>query len=175
MILPIWSNLWCLSGGKKPTSCFTFSLRYCKVAILSILSIHVSASLYLQEKINFIPCVFLKILQRYANFLFWVLWACLAMYTQKDSFNLYKTSMFICIPKINFIIHFFLEILYPMTREPEFWQILDWWWNINNNISFHLWLCPGKTKKTIFQKTKKKLFGVILGPFPQNLGKNEFS
>ena len=152
MILPIWSNLWCISGGKKPTSCFTFSLRYCKVAILSILSIHVSASLYLQEKINFIPCVFLKILQRYANFLFWVLWACMAMYTQKDSFNLYKTSMFICIPKINFIIHFFLEILYPMTREPEFWQILDWWWNINNNISFHLWLCPGKTKKTIFQK-----------------------
>ena len=58
----------------------------------------------------------------------------------------------ICIPKINFIIHLFLEILYPMTREPEFWQILDWWWNINNNISFHLWSCPGKTKKTIFQK-----------------------
>ena len=29
-----------------------------------------------------------------------------------DSINLQKTSMFICMPKINFIIHFFLEILH---------------------------------------------------------------
>ena len=37
---------------------------------------------------------------------------CLVAHTQNDSINLYKTSMFICKPKIDFIIHFFLEILH---------------------------------------------------------------
>ena len=41
---------------------------------------------------------FLEILQRYANFLFWVLWICLL-----------RTSIFTCMPKINLIIHFFFE------------------------------------------------------------------
>ena len=31
------------------------------------------------------------------------------------------------------------------TQEPEFCQIWDWWWNINNNISFHFRLFPRKT------------------------------
>ena len=65
----------------------------------------------------------------------------------------------------NFIIHFFFEILnfkeyctligwqqiWPITQEPEFCQICDWWWNINNNISFHFRLSPGKTNDKIFQ------------------------
>ena len=34
--------------------------------------------------------------------------------SQNDTINLKKTLMFICMPKINFIIHFFLEILYEM-------------------------------------------------------------
>ena len=33
------------------------------------------------------------------NFLFCVLWVCLVGHTQNDSINLYKTSMFICMPK----------------------------------------------------------------------------
>ena len=100
-----------------------------------------------------------------SNFLFWVLWACLAMYTQNDIINLYKTSMFIGISKINLIIHFFLEILHfkeccnligwqqiwPITQEPEFCQICNWWWNINNNISFYFELSPGKTNDKIFR------------------------
>ena len=57
------------------------------------------------------PNGFLEILQRYANFLFWVLWECLVAHTQYDSINLYKTLMFISMPKINVIIHFFFEIL----------------------------------------------------------------
>ena len=36
-----------------------------------------------------------------ANWLFWVLWACLATYTQSDTINLKKTFMFICRQKIN--------------------------------------------------------------------------
>ena len=51
-------------------------------------------------------------LGRYVKFLFWLLWAFLVMRTQNDGINLWKTSMFICIPKMNFIIHFFLEILH---------------------------------------------------------------
>ena len=36
MIVPIWRNHWCLSTGKKSTSFFMFSLRYCKdIAIRS--------------------------------------------------------------------------------------------------------------------------------------------
>ena len=53
----------------------------------------------------------MEILQRYAN-LFWVLWACLVTLTQNDSIVLLKTWMFICMQKINFIIHFFLTILH---------------------------------------------------------------
>ena len=97
--------------------------------------------------------------------------------------------MFICMPKINFIIHFFLEVLHfkepcnlidqpafwTITREPEICQIWDWWWNINNNNSFRFKLFPGKTNDKIFQTIQKKLyFGAILGPFYPNIGKNKF-
>ena len=65
--------------------------------------------------------------------------------------------MFIRTPKIHFIIHFLLKILnfkeycnligwqqiWSITQEPEFYQICDWWWNTNNNISFHSGLFPG--------------------------------
>ena len=48
----------------------------------------------------------------YINFLIWVLWVCMAMQTQNDSTNLQKTLMSICMPKTNFIIHFFFGILH---------------------------------------------------------------
>ena len=65
-----------------------------------------------RQKINFIPHALPKILQKYANFLFCVLWACLVTHTQNNT-NLQNTSMFICKPKINFkryegIINFFI-------------------------------------------------------------------
>ena len=66
---------------------------------------------YLQVKYQFISHAFLEILQRYSN-LFWILRACLGIHNQNDSANFYKTSMFICMPKVKFIIHFFLEILH---------------------------------------------------------------
>ena len=136
-----------------------------------------------RQKINFISHALLEILQRYANFLFWVLWTCLVAHTQNDSINLYKTLMFICMQKTNFIIHFFLEILHFKEscnligwqhRELEFCQIWDWWWNINNNISFHFRLYTRKTNdKNFFKNPKRTYFGVILGPFYPNLGKKE--
>ena len=74
-------------------------------------------------------------------------------HTQNDNINLNKTFMFICMPKINFITHFFLR--YYILKNPaisladsiltQFCQIWNWWWNINN-ISFHFRLFPRKTK-----------------------------
>ena len=43
----------CLSTGKKSISSFTFSLRYCKLAILGTLEIFIC-----RQKINFIPHIF---------------------------------------------------------------------------------------------------------------------
>ena len=78
----------------------------------------------------------------------------------------------ICMPKTNFIMHFFfwditfyrilqfdwVAAFWPITQEPEFCQIWDWWWNISTNISFHFGLFPGKINHNIFQKTPKNLF-----------------
>ena len=44
---------------------------------------------------------------------------------------------------------------WPITQEPVLWQIWECWWNINNNISFHFRLFPGKTNDEIFQKIQK--------------------
>ena len=92
--------------------------------------------------------------------------------------------MFICKQRTNFIINFFLEILHFKEschligwqhRERQFCQIGDWWWNINNNISFHIRLFPGKTNDKIFKKIQKEPYlGPFLGPFYPNLGKNYF-
>ena len=43
--------------------------------------------------------------------MFWILWACLAKQAQRDTINLYKTFVFICRQKMNFIPHALLEIL----------------------------------------------------------------
>ena len=143
-------DFWCLPPEKKSTSSFMFSWRYCKDI---------------------------------ETLLLWVLCKCLA----SDTINLGKIFVFICWQKINFIPTVFLEILqgyanffdyptalWPITRETEFCQIWDWWWNINNNISFHFRLFLGKTKDRIVQKIQKPYFGVILGTFSPNLCRNKF-
>ena len=43
---------------------------------------------YLQSKNQLHPHTFLEILQWYANFLFWVLWACQTTHSQNDNINL---------------------------------------------------------------------------------------
>ena len=98
--------------------------RYCKLIVLGTLGMPGYANskwhyqlvenfcVHLQAKNQLHSHAFLEILQRYENFLFWVVWACLVAHTQNDNISLQKTSMFICRPKIKFIIHFFLEILH---------------------------------------------------------------
>ena len=161
MIVLIWRNIWCLSSGKKSTSSFPFRLRYCidianllfwvlGYAWLHTLKVILSTwrkflHLSSYEKLTSSPTFFWKYCKDNANFLFWVLWACLAVDTkidsisQNDTINLRKTLMFTYMPKINFIIHFFLRYYikrilqfdWPaafllITQEPEFFQICDW-------------------------------------------------
>ena len=86
--------------------------------------------------------------------------------------------MFLCMSKINFIIHSFLEILHLkefywltafwlVTREAEFFQIRFWWWNTSNKIWFNFRLSPGKTNEKTSQKIQKTYFGAILLRFRQ--------
>ena len=106
-----------------------------------------------------------------------------------DSTNLLKTLMFICMPKINFIIHFFLEILHftescNLIGWKHFDSLLE-----NQNfarygigckisitiIVFILYYFQEKNNDKIFQKIQKTLFLGHFGPFIPNLGKNKFS
>ena len=122
------------------------------------------------QKINLITQFFLKILPKW-------------YYQLVEDFDVYlhaknKLHHSLLSWKITFyrILQFdWLTAFWPITREPEFCQIWDWWWNINNNIGFHFKLFPGKTNDNIFQKVQKTYLAAILGPFCPNLDKNELS
>ena len=102
---------------------FEILQRYCKLTVFGNLGLSGYAHsqwyyhlvenfcVYLQAKINFILHAIMKMLHRYVN-LFWVLWACLVTLTQNDSITSQKTSMFIFMQKIKFIIQLFLTILH---------------------------------------------------------------
>ena len=106
MIVSIWKNLQCLSAGKKSTSSFMFSLRYCKdivnwlfLVLIACLAVHTQSDtinfwVYLLAKNQLFPHVFMGILQR--SNLFWVFWACLVTLTQNDGITSQKTLMFFC-------------------------------------------------------------------------------
>ena len=47
---------------------------------------------------------------------------------------------------------------WSIPQEPEFFQIWDWWRNINNNISFQFRLFPEITNDKIFRKMQNILF-----------------
>ena len=66
-----------------------------------------------------------------------------------------------------------LFLRYYILKNPSIWlavliwglescKIWDWWWNINNNISFHFRLFPRKTKDIFYKKILKE---PILGQF----------
>ena len=82
--------------------------------------------------------------------------------------------MFICMPKINFIIHFFLEILHFK----ESCNLIDRHHNSRtrissdmglmvryNNISFRFRLFPGKTNDKFFKTFNKTYIGSHFGSF----------
>ena len=102
------------------------------------------------------------------------------MQTQNYSINLKKTSMFICMPKINFIIHFILEILHlkqscNLIGQQRFSPQLE-------NQNFARYRICAKISTTIlvftlgFQKIRKKPYsGAILGPFAEIWAKMNFA
>ena len=83
--------------------------------------------------------------------------------------------VFIVMPKIHFIIHFFLR--YYILTNPVIWladSILTHNSILNNNVSFHFRLFPRKTRDKIFQNIQKNILGDILGLFCLNLRKMKF-
>ena len=130
MIISIRWSIWHLSAGKKSTSFFTFSLRH--FFITKILWICFG---YFGNARQCSPKVILLIYRKLS---------CLS-----SGKKLTSSSMLFW--RLN------VRILGTVsTREPEFFQIRDWGWNINNNISFHFTFFPRKANDKIFQKIKKK-------------------
>ena len=138
MIVSIWRILWCLSASKKSTSYLLFFWRYCKDMQASYLGYFGHA---------------------------WISTPKMIVQTCR------KLRCLSACQKYTFIIHFFLEILknpttfWLITRDLEFCQIWNWWWNINNIISFLFRLFPGKINTKFFKKSKKPYLGTILGSF----------
>ena len=134
MMVSVWSKLRCLSEGKKSTSSFMFSLRYCKGIANSLfwilwacLAKHIqSGTIDLQktflsicrQNINSTPHIFFWDIANICKFLFWELWPYQATNTQQDTINLQKTSMFIRMPKIN---NHSLFLRYPILKKTTFW------------------------------------------------------
>ena len=120
-----------------------------------------------RKKISFILHIFLQLF-----FIAKILWTCFRYFghawlsTAKVMLLIYWKLSYLSAGK-NKLHHpcfseYWLSAFWPITREPEFCQIWDWWWNINNNISFHFRLFPRKLFK-IFNKLKK-FKKIILGP-----------
>ena len=181
-------KLWCLSTCKKWTSSLTSFQRYCKdikkncyFVILSNLGmacdIHLNDSINLRKsltficrhKISFILHIFLELLFYCKDIvnLLWVLWACLAMKNKSDIIKWYIENFRVWLQEYqstsSSILCWRLPAFWPITRETEFYQIWDWWWNINHNISFHFRFFLKKLKfsklfiRKLFKKSEKLL------------------
>ena len=85
--------------------------------------------------------------------------------------------MFIYIPKINFIIHIFLEILHfkeSSILAHNLQTIWDWWWNINTMLVSILDYFQEKLITKFFKKSQKPYIGVTLVVFAQTWVKMSF-
>ena len=129
-------SLWRLSAGKKSTSSFLFSLKYCKdiVTLLFesfenallwtlkvIYQVVANCCVYQQTKNQLYPPRFPGDIARYTN-LFRLLRTSLVTHTKNDCrrIKLCKTSIYFCMSKIKFMIHFRFT----------FWRIMQFDWLI---------------------------------------------
>ena len=198
MIVSIWRHFLWLSSGKKKTSSFTYSIRYFKDIAYLLFSV-LWASLLRTAKVMLSICRTLLSLSaakkltssltffwryfRYANLFF-----CYAHLNWSDplaeNLNVYlhpKNQLHNSLLSwdIKFLQIFFLQFDWPMAlwaiiQEPEFYQIWDWWWNANNNISFHFTLFPGKTDDKIVQNCSNPMLEPFCALFCQIWAKMNF-
>ena len=135
-------KLSCLSACKKSTSSVTSFLRCCK----EIANLGIPGRTHLKEKYQFERLLMFTsrkknqlhpsrfpwdIAKDIETLLLWVLWKCLATHNQSDTINLWKTFVFICWQKINFIPSVFQEIL---QRYANFFDYPTELWNSRNRI-----------------------------------------
>ena len=125
----IWRNLWCLSVGKKLASFFLFPLSYCKdIVILKLVILgSLGKPVYVNPKwcyhlVEDLPIFLQAKNETLSTMFFWRY--CKNMLTsyfgyfghawhiRNDDINLKKNLIFLCTPKINFVIHFFFEIFF---------------------------------------------------------------
>ena len=122
-----------------------------------------------RKKISFILHIFLQLF-----FIAKILWTCFRYFghawlsTAKVMLLIYWKLSYLSAGK-NKLHHpcfseYWLSAFWPITREPEFCQIWDWWWNINNNISFHFKFLIN------FSKNSKKLLWGQFGSFLLKFG-----
>ena len=71
------------------------------------------------------------------NWLFLVLWTCLATHIQSDTIGLYETFVFICRQKFNLIHHAFVQILQRYAN--LFWALWACLFPLTQNDSIILW------------------------------------
>ena len=61
----------------------------------------------------------------------------------------------------------------PITGEPEFCQMRDWWWNINKILVYILDYFQEKLTTRFFKKSKKPYTGAIWGLFLPKFGQKQ--
>ena len=116
ILVSICSKLQCLSTCKKSTEQTCYFRYFGHVWPHTPKTMYISISKNLQrlsggKKSTSSFIFFLRCCKDIVNWLFLVFWACLATLTQSDTIILWKTFVFICRQKINFISYASMEIL----------------------------------------------------------------
>ena len=117
-MISFWRKLWCLSAK---TSAFTFSLTYCKLVILGTLDIPGYAHLKkivstyrellcLTSKKSTLPPCFPEDIAKICIYTFY--FGYFGYVLLRKPKIIVKNLISICMPKINFTIHFFFGILH---------------------------------------------------------------
>ena len=121
---------------------------------------------HLHKKTNLSLTSVLKYCRDFANLLFWVMWAGLAMPTKINGINFFLSA---CKWSPSSLFFFFLEIFQRYHKLAILVNLVMPGYDFQKN--FHFALFFGKINGKIF----KKMQNIFLGPLCPNLGKNNIS
>ena len=111
------------------------------------------------QKINLIPHFFPEILKDFANLLFWLIWASLAMPNKINGINLYDSLIFICMQKINIIPPIFFEISgVTLEIKGSIWQRYNGHFFPVKTVKRHLWFQQPLCSQHIYTSFDKIIF-----------------